>query len=191
MKAVILNGSENGNNPVALANKVLSEELTVAGWAVEPFILRDLKIHYCLGCFECWVRTSGICTIDDDARTIARAVIQSDLVVLLSAVSFGCYSAELKRALDRIICLILPFFTTINGETHHGPRYKQYPRLLGLGVLPRPDEESARIFKTLVERNAINLHTPAWAAAAIPSAKLEDEIRSEIRGLLSEVWVSR
>jgi len=191
LRAVILNGAAEGNGSTASAHSVLSNELIAAGWKVETFILRDLKIHHCLGCFDCWVRTPGLCTIDDDARPISQAMIQSDLVVLLSPVSFGCYSAELKRALDRIICLIMPFFTRINGETHHRPRYGQYPRWLGLGVSARADEESARIFKTLVGRNAVNFHAPAWAAAAIQDGRPENEIRSEVRGLLSAVEVGR
>lgn len=49
----------------------------------------------------------------------------------------------------------------IEGEVHHKPRYERYPRLMGVGVLPQPDEESERIFTTLVSRNAINLHALA------------------------------
>jgi hypothetical protein len=184
-RAIVLNGANGDDDDLMLAYKVLAEELVALKCQVKPFLLRDLKIHYCSGCFDCWVRTPGLCTIDDDARVIARAMMQSDLVVLLSPVSFGGYSAELKRALDRILGIVLPFFVKHNGETHHGRRYKRYPRLLGLGVLPGPEQESAPIFKALVGRNALNFHAPAWAAAAIPNGKPENEIRSEVRGLLS------
>jgi hypothetical protein len=106
-----------------------------------------------------------LCRIDDTGRSVAASLINSDLVVYLTPVTFGGYSSELKKALDRSICLILPFFTRIDGEVHHQPRYECYPSLLGLGVLPAPDLEQERIFARLVERNAINLHAPSSAAA--------------------------
>ena len=62
--------------------------------------------------------------------------------------------------MDRIICLISPFFTRIDGEVHHRPRYARYPALLGVGVLPAPHPAQEQIFDTLIGRNAINLHAP-------------------------------
>lgn len=75
------------------------------GWEVEPFILHDMEIHH-WGCFGCWVQTPGVCVIDDAGRDVARAVIQSDLAVFLIPVTFGGYSSELKKAVDRLICLL-------------------------------------------------------------------------------------
>lgn len=85
--------------------------------------------------------------IDDMGRDIARSFIRSDLAIFLSPVTFGGYSSELKKGLDRSIGLMMPFFTKIGGEVHHKARYKKYPSLMGIGVLSKKDEESERIFK--------------------------------------------
>lgn len=189
MKAVILNGSENGDAALDGVHQIIVDELTNMAWEVEPFILHELEIRHCVGCFGCWMQTPGVCVIDDAGRDVARAIIQSDLVVYLTPVTFGGYSSQLKKALDRSICLVTPFFTRVNGEIHHPPRYERYPRIVGVGVLPRADEESERIFTTLVGRNAINTHALAHAGRVILSSLGEGEIRKEIQTLFQAVEV--
>ena len=189
MKAVLLDGSLNGEPGASHVRGLVTGELEARGWEVQPFTLRELEIRPCIGCFGCWVQTPGQCLMDDAAREIAPAVINSDLVIYLTPVTFGGYSSELKKALDRNICLILPFFTKIGGEIHHKPRYDRYPRLLGLGLLPEADAESERIFKTLVGRNALNMHAPAHAVGVILGCQPTDEMRAEIQTLLGAVEV--
>ncbi len=189
MKAVILNGSGKEGEELESIYNIIVNELIGIEWEIESFILRDLKIAYCLGCFECWVKTPGVCRLNDDGREIARQFIQSDLSILFTPVTFGGYSAELKKALDRIICLILPFFMKTHGEIHHKPRYERYPRLMVVGVLPQADEESERIFKTLVNRNALNLNPPAHVGGIVLSSQDVEEIRTEIQSFLAAVGV--
>jgi len=191
MKAVVLNGSGKSDNALHTVHKIITDELTDMGWEVEPFILHDMEIHHCLGCFGCWVQTPGVCVIDDSGRDVARAVIQSDLAVFLTPVTFGGYSSELKKAVDRLICLISPFFMKIEGEVHHKPRYERYPRLMGVGVLPQPDEESERIFTTLVGRNAINLHALAHVGGVVLSSQGSNEIQKDIQALFAAVGVRK
>ncbi|MBW1717059.1 MAG: flavodoxin family protein [Deltaproteobacteria bacterium] len=189
MKAVILNGARKDDNALDSVHKIIVDELTGIGWQVKSFALREIKIAYCLGCFDCWVKTPGVCRFNDDGREIAGQFIQSNLSILFTPVTFGGYSAELKKALDRIICLLLPFFMRINGEVHHKLRYERYPRVMGVGVLPQADEESERIFKTLVNRNALNLHPPAHVGGVVLSSQTAEEIRKEIQTLLTAIEV--
>ena len=197
MQAVVLNGSEKGDPALAGVHQIIVDELDRMEWKVESLILHELDIRHCAGCFGCWVQTPGICIIDDAGRDVARAIVQSDLAIYLTPVTFGGYSAQLKKALDRSICIIAPFFTQIAGETHHEPRYERYPRLMGVGVLPQADEESERtrdarrIFTTLVGRNALNMHAPAHVGGVVAGRQGADEIREEIRALFAAVGVGR
>ena len=191
MKATILNGSNKDDKVLADIHSVIVGELSSKGWDVKSFLLHEMKIAYCLGCFECWVKTPGECRYNDDGREIARQFIQNDLVVFLTPVTFGGYSAELKKALDRIICLISPFFMKINGEVHHRKRYDKYPRLLGLGVMPGEDKQSEQIFTTLVGRNSINIHSPAHKGAVIMKNQGADTIRQQIKTYISWFGVAQ
>lgn len=194
MKAVVLDGSRENGGALDGVREIIVDELAGMGWEVEPLILRDLEIHHCLGCFGCWLQTPGTCVIDDAGRDVARKYIQSDLAVLLTPVTFGGYSSELKKSIDRFACPILaPFFTRIAGEVHHKPRYERYPRLMGVGLLPQADDEdeAEQIFATLVSRNALNLHAPAHAAGVALGDQGADEIRVEIQALLKAVEVKQ
>jgi len=188
VKAVILNGARSEEAKVDEASQVVSSALSSFG-EVDMFKLREIPIADCLGCFGCWIKTPGECVIDDGARDIAHKLADADLKVFVTPIVFGGYSAELKKMLDRQICLILPFFTKIHGEVHHEARYQRNGNLLGVGVLPKPDEESERIFGTLFARNAINMHAPAHAAKIVYYADDASAIAQKIKEALTEVKI--
>jgi hypothetical protein len=184
----VLNGTAKGEDGVS---EILAGELNNLGYEVTGFTLRDKEIGTCLGCFGCWIKTPGICVIDDDGREVARMAVQSDLMVFLTPVTFGGYSSHLKKALDRLIPILSSFFKKIGGEIHHRPRYARYPTIIGVGIVPQPDEESERIFKTLVTRNAINAHSPSHTAGVVVRSDPPDKIRGDIKRLFDGLGVSQ
>jgi len=154
MKALILDGSY-ANDPQAInITRALRSHIPAA----ETIILRDQKIGNCAGDFFCWVRSPGICNTNDDNRVIAAKIIQSDLVIYLTPVTFGGYSSALKRMVDHQIQNISPYFASIHGEIHHQKRYKRYPNLLVIGWMEEPNAQAEVIFRHLVHRNAINMY---------------------------------
>lgn len=159
MKALVLDGSREGDSLTPVA--VLGMTSALAGRAdfVELVKPRELAIAPCAGCFGCWTRTPGECVIKDDARDVVGSYVGSDLVVYVTPVTFGGYSSELKKLLDRIILSVLdPRFTVVGGEVHHRLRYRRFPKTVGFGTLPSPDPEAERLFARLVARNGINAH---------------------------------
>lgn len=191
MKAILLNGSRDDDDTLNRSREIVTGELRDRGWEVQEFLLGEIDIFHCLGCFGCWVKTPGLCVIKDSARDIARMYIRSDLAVLLTPVTFGGYSSELKKALDRIICVISPFFKKVRGEVHHRPRYDRYPRLMAIGVLPETDAWEEDIFSTLVERNAINLYAPSHVVGILFKDQSNEAIQSSIRKLLRKIGVNQ
>lgn len=191
MKATILNGSPRDNTAMADIHSIINDELKANGWEVESFKLNELKINHCVGCFHCWVKTPGECRFKDDAPEIARQFVQNDLSIFLTPITFGGYSSQLKKALDRIICVISPFFMILNNEMHHKPRYDKYPNVLGLGVMPRQDKQSEQIFSKLIERNALNMHTPIHHAEVLISDQGPEIIKQQVQTSLNKVGVSK
>lgn len=170
MRAFVMDGGPAAaadRRGTARAGLALRSDLDGRGYDVDAVLLCDTSIAYCRGCFECWTRTPGVCRTADPGRDLARRLIASDVAVFLTPVTFGGYSSELKKAVDRIIGLVSPFFCRVDGETHHVKRYRRYPAIVGLGVLPAPDPDDEEIFRTLVRRNALNLRAPASAAAIV------------------------
>jgi multimeric flavodoxin WrbA len=189
LKALVLNGSENEKSAVNTVSDYLVDFLRINDHEVEVMVLRNETIASCLGCFGCWLKTPGECVIKDAGSQLPRKVIQSDLVFMLTPVTFGMYSSELKKALDRFPCpVLLPFFKKINGEIHHANRYDKYPSLVAIGVLPNPDEESENIFTTLVGRNGINLHAKA-ISSVIYSNDQPNTMKQKVIATLSKAGV--
>jgi multimeric flavodoxin WrbA len=182
---VILDGTGSGDQDLSPILSVFSEVLQATGAQVETFPLRETKLAHCLGCFDCWVKTPGMCVEADTGREIAKAVIRSDMTVFFTPVTFGGYSPELKKMVDRFIQLISPFFRMEHGEVHHPPRYAHRPRLMMVGVQRCPNPAEAHIFKTLAGRNAINFHPPSYAAEVVLSTDDAEVLRGRFAALLT------
>jgi multimeric flavodoxin WrbA len=187
MKALILDGSRKEDSVPAYIMDKIQNVLKGRNCQIKALILRDQNISSCLGCFDCWIKTPGVCVIDDDGRAIAKENVQSDLVILLSPVVFGGYSPELKKALERMIPNILPFYTKIGGEIHHSARYETYPKMVGIGFLPNPDQESEMIFKKLIERNSINFYSEKYSARVVYSNEPPEEVYRKVAEAIAEV----
>ena len=175
MKTLILDGSQP-NDPTSAKIKTSLQALLLN---VETLVLCEQKIGNCAGDFLCWVRSPGMCNTNDDNRIIAEKIIQSDLVIDPTPVTFGGYSSALKRMVDHQIQNISPFFTTIHGEIHHQPRYQNYPDVLTIGWMDQPNAQSEAVFRQLVHRNAINMYASTSVTGLVNNeANLDDQIRS-------------
>lgn len=167
MRALVLNGAIGTDSALSRCEAYVVRALEARGAHVDVRRMQEIPVAWCQGCFECWTHTPGICKIDDAGRSIAEAFAKSDVLVCLTPVTFGGYSSELKKALDRSLGVLLPFFTRIDGEVHHAPRY---PRHLAIGVvatMAHPDAEAETTLRTLVIRNAINFAATVHAVTVL------------------------
>jgi len=191
-RALVLNGALAGDETLAPVEEALLALLREVGTEVRGYSMRDFPLAHCQGCFECWTTSPGLCKTDGDAgREIAAAMIGSDLLVLLTPITFGGYSSEIKKVMDRSICLVLPFFRRVHGEVHHRRRYPGYPVLAAVGVLGAPDEEQTRVFRSLIERNARNMDSPATAVCVLPAGAppsvLRDRLEVDLEPVIDRV----
>ena len=191
MKALILNGARKGGATLAPVVEALSSELIQGGYEPTMLALSEHEIASCRGDFGCWVKTPGECVIDDVARDISCGMLNSDLLALLTPVTFGGFSSELKKVLDRVIGLIMPQFKMVHGEIHHKKRYKRYPSLFAVGVMPEADEQAATMFAYLLGRVALNFHSPWHGAVVLSNGMPPNEIRERIRRALAEKEAER
>lgn len=178
--AVLLDGERPGESLLESARGALESGLAARGWVVRAFRLREIAVASCTGCFGCWIKTPGECVQADDAREIARAVIGARLLAVLTPVTFGGYSSTAKRAIERLMPLLSPLFETIGGEVHHRRRYPRFPDLLAVGVQDRSDPEAADLFRALVARNAINVHSRVHRVFLVPAGAGTDAVRAEL-----------
>jgi multimeric flavodoxin WrbA len=191
MKALLLDGSIQNDGTAERVRNALTTRLISDGWQVQHVLLREKKIGNCAGDFFCWIRKPGMCNVDDDNRTIAEAVLASDLMVYLTPVTFGGYSSALKRMVDHQIQNILPFFAQVAGETHHQKRYGKYPDFLAIGWMEQKNEQSEALFKQLAVRNALNFYAKKSASGVIIAGQSDMEISTSLQNWLDNLSSGR
>lgn len=101
------------------------KEYELSDW----FILKGMNINYCIGCWDCWLKTPGICRLKDEHEIVLRSVINSDELLFISDESVGFITATLKKTMDRLIPSVLPYIKIIDNESHHYQRYKNTPNI--------------------------------------------------------------
>ena len=65
MKVLILDGSTSHDQFAKDISSFASSHLIEGGGEVESLELELIDIKGCMGCFGCWIKTPGICVIDD------------------------------------------------------------------------------------------------------------------------------
>ena len=174
--AMILDGSNQEDRAAKMARDAVQVELEKMGISVSCTVLQDISIAPCKGCLKCWTKTPGDCIINDAQTRIYSEMARSDLIILVTPITFGGYSSELKKSLDRFIPDLLPFFKKFGSEIHHPVRYGNGWRLLGLGTLPGPSEVKERIFRDLVEHNSRNMHSPRQGSVVLYKDATAEEV---------------
>ncbi|MDH4097982.1 MAG: flavodoxin family protein [Nitrospira sp.] len=167
MRALVLNGAIGIDSALSRCETYVVRALESRGAQVDVRRMQEIPVAWCQGCFECWTHTPGICKIDDAGRSIVEAFAKSDVLVCLTPVTFGGYSSELKKALDRSLGVLLPFFKRIDGEVHHPQRYARHVAIGVVATLEHPDAEAETTLRTLVTRNAINFGAAVHAVAVL------------------------
>jgi len=187
MKALVFDGSPEGDSTGGKVAAILAGLLAAKGYGAEHVVLREKIIGNCNGCFQCWLKMPGICVLNDDNRELSEKFIQSNLLILLTPVRYGTYSPELKRMLDHFIANVSPFFMTVNGETHHRNRYAAYPDLLVIGWLDQPDVVQESMFSHLAWRNSINFYAKRSGWGIIEPSSGSVALREKLQGLLQSL----
>jgi multimeric flavodoxin WrbA len=150
---------------------------------VEYFPISEMKMAHCLGCWDCWTKTPGICRLKDDGVEYLKSVISADLVLYASPVSAGFLTSETKKALDRIIPELLPHIRINKGECHHKKRY-DHARSVGFILLDQDDiePEAREIINEIIDRIGLNMQPESLLKLNLKSDNIED-IYNEINNI--------
>ncbi len=187
MKAILLDGSRANGGTGERVRAALAEQFHAQHWDVDEITLREKQIGPCAGDFFCWIRTPGVCNVNDDNRAIAEALANSDLLVYLTPITFGGFSSTLKSMVDHQIQNLSPLFATIEGETHHRKRYRKNPDLLAAGWLDAPDGHAETVFRHLVQRVALDMRAETHASEVLGTEHSDGELAAWAEKALSEL----
>jgi multimeric flavodoxin WrbA len=158
MKALLILDKEFQTQTFRSLKDVLEKFLHTKGFETELIEVGADNLTYCMGCFGCWIKKPGECVINDLMSQINNSIMNSDMVIYLTPIIFGQFSANIKNTIDRNIPNILPFFETKpDGSTTHPPRYKTYPKQVIIGYGDELSEEDKQLFMDVTNKHRRNI----------------------------------
>ena len=161
MKILAFNGSprmKRGNTELILSPFL--EGAKEEGAEIDLVYLRTKNIRPCVGCFSCWFKTPGVCSLNDDIHELREKLLAADVVIFATPVYMFSSSGYLKILMERLLfpCSMPEFFKDADDCFYHPSRYpgrKWKSLLISNGAF---DGEHA--FKSLIdmyERAVYNL----------------------------------
>lgn len=154
MKAFIISDKEYQTGTLEHIRQLCNGYLMERDFVIEETKIGREDLTFCMGCFGCWVKKPGECVIGDAISQINRSMMNSDVVIYLSPVVFGQFSANIKNAVDRWLPNMLPFFETRpDGSTMHPPRYDDYPKQIMIGYGDALDPDDAQLFTDITKKH--------------------------------------
>jgi len=185
MNILLLCEWESSEVGIQIRNAV-QDILEQEGHHVQMIILNSKELKPCVACLGCWLKTPGQCLItDDEANNIAFQQINANAIMLISKITYGGFSADIKAFLDRSLQNIMPYLVNYKGEIHHPMRYKRFPIWIVVGYGNVSNAEK-RTFTILAERNALNMRPAKHLAVTVDS---NDELVKEAGNILKALEV--
>lgn len=101
-KIIILNGSPRAKGNTSALTAAFSKGAEESGNRVTEFLLEDMNIHGCKGCFGGGKNPESPCVQKDDMDKIYPVFNEADIVVLATPLYYWTISGQLKIAFDRL-----------------------------------------------------------------------------------------
>ncbi len=116
MRICILNGSPRADGNTAELTKSFLEELSASGANVTSYVLGQMNVGSCKGCYHCQeIQDEYGCFQQDDMHAIAKTIQDCDLIVLATPIYTWFCTPELKAVLDRFYGLA-KFYRSASGN---------------------------------------------------------------------------
>jgi len=158
MKAILVSDKEYQTKHFQGLKDLIIKFLKSKGLETEIMEVGTDNLTFCMGCFGCWIKKPGECVINDMMAQLNRSAMNSDIVIYLSPIIFGQFSANIKNSIDRNIPNILPFFETRpDGSTMHPARYDTYPLQIIIGYGDVISAEDKQLFIDVTKKHRRNI----------------------------------
>lgn len=172
MKRNLLINTLNNNDLIAMnAVQVFKKKIE----NLEVINTDGTKINGCIGCTDCWIKTPGICLVNDDFNQIFMDFINSDSIILLTEGNVGFISHKMKNIIDRLLPLAVPYTRISKGTMRHISRYNKSWNI----ALVYEGSSDKEFLNEWMDRFTMNLHSKSLGAYTVDECdKLCNKINS-------------
>ncbi len=129
MRILVVRGNPRKKGHTQHITDLVIQGASDAGASVEDIALSSQIIQTCLGCYDCWSITPGVCVHKDDMTELREKVKAAD--VLLCATPFYNYSMStaMKQFAERLLPLTKPHI--VDGPGGYCQNELRYPEVWG------------------------------------------------------------
>ncbi|MEA1958674.1 MAG: flavodoxin family protein [Chloroflexota bacterium] len=103
------------------------EGMIESGAEVDLYYNYNLNIKPCRGCFNCWLKTPGVCAQKDDMQWLLPKMREADAIVYATPVYSYGMNGQMKDMVDRMMPLADPFMEVVDGRSRHIPGENEKP----------------------------------------------------------------
>lgn len=121
---------------------------------IEIIYTEQMNIKGCIGCNNCWLKTPGKCSINDDYEQILIKILQYQKVIFITDTKFGFISYKLKNIIDRFLPFATMYLKFEKGQMRH---YSRYKKIFKMGII-YTGNGNKEFLKHWLERVMINYH---------------------------------
>lgn len=109
-KILFLNSSPRMSSNTNIVVEWVAEALAAGGLDIEIVDIAQIysKVPGCTACMGCQMHKGYLCVIEDDVQRLLARIPEFDAVVFATPIYFFGPNAQLKRVLDRWMCLTKP-----------------------------------------------------------------------------------
>lgn len=144
----------------------------------------NLKISTCLNCHYCHTKEYGKCNIKDDMQPLLYQLADCSHLILVGPISFGSYSSQLKKILDRLVVLGDPHYHISNGELVKGSKSGQLS-IYGIGIKSQCSADETELFIHLVNEN-IKIMNTKGQGFVLEDSPSEQNLNQVVEVILNE-----
>lgn len=145
---------------------------------VDYISLEQVEIKPCVSCGACTYKTYRKCIVHDDGDWIYPKVVESEVLIFVTPITFGSYSFKIKRVFDKFGLIMDEHYFMENGEIVKGGKKGGKFKFFAIGINENCIEEEIKAFKSLVNENLII--TRGIGNSYIVDYELTSEMRRKI-----------
>jgi multimeric flavodoxin WrbA len=138
----------------------------------EIIYLVDKNIKHCMGCYTCWIKTPGICKIDDDMKELIAKVNDSQVVVYVTPLYISNMSSLLKAFCDRTLPM-LDYHYVKYGDMHiHPLRVPANRKMVLISTCGLPEVSQFEGLRAVFKKMEDNMQTKIAGEILVASSEL-------------------
>ncbi len=157
----------------------LGQAVRAGGHELEVVALARGELAYCLGCLRCWYSEQGKCVSRDKLSRLEDRLPEFDLLLFLTPILFGTFSAELKTPIEK-------------GFSSKLSLGRLYPRLI-VGYGEDLDEEEVSCFLDITRKHngAVDIVHPELSGLSVEAHVTRSrEDNTALLQRVEQAWLS-